>query len=209
MVRMRLSTAFLVAFLASAVFAILHSGGLHAAPSAKATTQPGIVVLFRGGANIFSTGMDELADKLRDKGVNATSVGHATWKQGAADARADYAKRKQPIVFVGHSFGANAAVLAAQELGKSNIPVSLVVLYDPTTVLKAPSNVRHLVNYYSRTVNGLGLEVQPGMHFSGLLENLGQADVGHLEIDNDVRLQDQTIAQILRALGRRASASRD
>jgi len=206
MKRLMVSVAVLVAFLTIA-FAVSFDGSAASAATKSAKNfRPGIVVLFRGGANIFSTGMDELADKLRAKNVNAISEGHASWRQAVADAKAAYAKRRQPIVFVGHSFGANAAVLAAQELGKSNIPVSLVVLYDPTTVLKAPANVRRLINFYSSTSNGLGLEVQAGSGFGGNLQNIGQLDIGHLDIDNDVRLHEKTIAEIMRALGGRASA---
>jgi hypothetical protein len=47
-----------------------------------AATQPitvrGIVYIFRRGANIFSTGMDEVAEKLQARGVDAKSVGHAS-----------------------------------------------------------------------------------------------------------------------------------
>lgn len=187
--------------------AVFFSGLVGAGPTPVAAAsgdQPsgkGIVYLLRGGANIFSTGMDEIADKLDDRGVDARSTGHASWPDVAREARERYEKKRQPIIIVGHSFGANAAILAAEELGKHNIPVALVVTFDPTAALQAPANVRWLVNFYSNTVQGMNLEVRPSAHFSGKLENIAQSDVGHLELDNDVRLHEQTIGYILKLLG--------
>ncbi|HVY87855.1 MAG TPA: hypothetical protein VG942_03255, partial [Hyphomonadaceae bacterium] len=51
----------------------------------------GEVYLLRGGLNIFSTGMDELAAKMRERGIDAHSYGHAQWQELAADAQRKYA----------------------------------------------------------------------------------------------------------------------
>lgn len=199
--RLLFSMAALAAFLAVAAVSPFTAADANAAPAAKAS-RPGIVVLFRGGGNIFSTGMNEIADKLVAQRVNARSVGHASWQQIADEAREAYRKRRQPIIFVGHSFGANAAMLAARELGKSNVPVSLVVLYDPTAVLQVPANVRHVINNYSKTFDGIGLEVKPAAQFRGKLENVGHSHLGHLTIDNDDALQDQMVREIVRIIRR-------
>lgn len=167
----------------------------------------GIVYLLRGGANIFSTGMDEIVDKLKPLGVDARSTGHASWKDVAAEARERYLEKRQPIIIVGHSFGANAAILVADDLNKHKIPVALVVTFDPTAVMQAPPNVKWFVNFYSSTVQGMNLQVQPSPHFTGKLENIAQPDVGHLELDNDPRLHDKTIGYILKLLGLRNRAA--
>lgn len=172
-----------------------------AAASGDKSSGKGIVYLLRGGANIFSTGMDEIAHKLDDRGVDARSTGHASWPDVAREARERYEKKRQPIVLVGHSFGANAAILVANDLAKHGIPVALVVTFDPTAALQAPANVRWLVNFYSNTVQGMNLQVKPSAHFTGKLENVAQSDVGHLDLDNDVRLHRQTIGYILKLLG--------
>lgn len=192
-----------------AAFAMLMGSLVLAPPDqvAAATQGKGIVYLIRGGANIFSTGMDEIAEKLDARGVDARSLGHSSWREIAREAADRYKKKRQPIVLVGHSFGANAAVLVADELAKSNVPVALVILFDPTTVMQAPANVKRLVNFYSSTVQGMNLEVVPGHGFAGKLENVEMPDVGHLEIDNDTRLHDRVIADVLKLYGLRNRAA--
>ena len=203
-------------FMGSAVLfvAVVFMTGLvafGAGPAAAAANDKpsgkGIVYLLRGGANIFSTGMDEIAEKLVDRGVDARSTGHSSWMEVAREARERYQKKRQPIVIVGHSFGANAAILMANDLAKHDVPVALVVTFDPTAALQVPPNVKWLVNFYSSTVQGMNLQVQPSPHFKGKLENIEQPDVGHLELDNDVRLHDRTIGFILKVLGMRNQAT--
>ena len=46
-----------------------------------ATSKRGHVYLFRGLANIFSLGMNELGDKLGAKGVRQTVVNHGYWQK--------------------------------------------------------------------------------------------------------------------------------
>lgn len=178
------------------VFAALAALVIASSGQAVAARGGSSVYLLRGGLNVFSTGMDEIAAKLVKKGVYAKAVGHADWQQVADQAATRYAQTRSPIVLVGHSWGANAEILVADDLQKRNVPVALIVMLDPTSALKVPSNVRRLVNYYSTTANGQGLEVQPGFGFRGSLSNVLQP-VGHLEIDNWVPLQDKIIAQIV------------
>ena len=196
------AVAFVAAVLLTAT--LMHQPPATAAAASDGNTGKGIVYLLRGGANIFSTGMDDLAVKLRDKGVAARSVGYASWRDFASEIGERYGKSRQPVILLGHSFGANAAMLLAGQLAKSNTPVALMILFDPTAVLKTPPNVKRLINFYSATVAGMNLEVLPGPHFTGMLENVAQTDVGHLELDNDVRLHDKSIVEILKALGGRA-----
>src|SRR5438045_8235853 len=57
------------------------------------------VYLFRGFADIFSTGMDTLSDELNKHGIHATSHSHTDWKAVADRAAADYkAKKEGPII---------------------------------------------------------------------------------------------------------------
>ena len=53
------------------------------------------VYLFRGLADVFSTGMDTLADELSKHGVHATSHSHTDWKAIADRAAADYKAKKE------------------------------------------------------------------------------------------------------------------
>jgi pimeloyl-ACP methyl ester carboxylesterase len=167
----------------------------------------GIVYLIRGGLNIFSTGMDEVAAKLRARGIDARTLGQATWRDAAREAAERYEESPEPIVFAGHSFGANAAVLAAEQLGNKEIPVALIILFDPTEVLKAPYNVERLLNYVSVDSLGYNVDVWSAPGFAGKVENILHPDVNHIQIDNDEAIQDKAVGEIVKAVGSGARAA--
>src|ERR1700730_9095395 len=100
------------------------------------------VYLLRGLMNIFSLGMDTLSEELNRRGVYATVHNHTEW-QGLADpAAAKYkAGTEGPIIIIGHSLGADAAMEMANYLGRKGIPVALVVPFDGTQSLTAGPHV--------------------------------------------------------------------
>ena len=60
------------------------------------------VYLLRGLLNIFSLGMDTLADQLKRRGVYATVHNYAEWQTLSDRAAADYkAGKEAPIVLIG------------------------------------------------------------------------------------------------------------
>ncbi len=68
--------------------------------------------------NIFSLGMDTLADELNRRGVYATVDNHAEWQSLADQAAANYKAGKEgPIIIIGHSLGADAVMEMADYLG--------------------------------------------------------------------------------------------
>jgi len=160
----------------------------------------GSVYLIRGGFNIFSTGMDELAEKLRAVHVDAKVVGHATWRQTAQDIRREYAATHAPIVLIGHSWGALAAELIARDLNQDAIPVALLELYDSTDPLTIPPNVKHVINYMSLTGMSDGARVRGDEGFTGVIDNIGEPKYGHLNIDNAPAMHELSIADVLAAL---------
>jgi hypothetical protein len=159
----------------------------------------GVVYLVRGGLNIFSTGMDEIAVKLRAKGIDAKSVPHADWEKVDIVLRERYAAEHLPVVLVGHSFGANAEIVMASELEKSNTPIQLMVLYDVTNSVKVPGNVKHVIYIASSTVKNTGITVTGEVNFTGDIEKIEVAE-GHLDMDNVPRIQDATIDAILKVI---------
>lgn len=165
----------------------------------------GVVYLFRGGFNIFSTGMDELARRLRVANVDAVSLGHTQWEQVAAETRADYVAHKTPIVLIGHSWGALAANLVAIELNRTNTPVPLMILYDPTESVRIPPNVRHVINFISNEnyANGFRATALPGGNPK--IENLPELAYSHISIDNAQPLYVQSIAAIIPVVNRQKS----
>lgn len=187
---------------------VLHTPGAAAASGGKdAPSGKGIVYLIRGGLNIFSTGMDDLAGTLREHGVDARSVSHPSWRDTAGTIVERYRAKPAPVVVGGHSFGANAAMLVAEYLGKNNIPVALVVLFDPTERLKVPANVKRAVNFLSLDSTGLDFNVWANASYAGQIENVVLRDLNHLTIDNDEALHERTVDEVAKVVGagRRAS----
>ncbi len=162
---------------------------------------PGQVYLLRGLANVFSLGMDQIASQLDADGISAKTLNHVAWQSVAAEIAADYrGKRKLgPVVIVGHSFGATAATLLTAELANQNVPVALVVAIDPSFEVSVSKNVRRAVAFHTLSFPGL----KPGPGFRGSLRNISVTDAGHITIDKDQSVQQQTIAEIKRALRRR------
>ena len=162
-------------------------------------TRTGEVILLRGLANIFSRGMDVIHEKLVAKGVDARVYNHASWEDLARDLIAR-AKRKQvsyPIIIMGHSLGANQAVVLASYLGARGVPVEFVVAFDPTVATVAGKNVRRVVNYY--LPNGEN-RVRKGSGFKGKLSNVNVTnmnDVTHMNVEKNPTLQSRSIKTVM------------
>ncbi|HVY18818.1 MAG TPA: hypothetical protein VHA70_01895 [Bauldia sp.] len=161
----------------------------------------GEVYLLRGGFNIFSTGMDELAAKMQARGIDAHSYGHAQWQELAADAQRKYAANHAPIILIGHSWGALGEVLMARELAKSGTPVALIVFYDTTDSVVIPANVKHVINLRSDAAIGAKVTVTGGYNFTGVIDTIDRPDFGHLNMDNAPELHEQTIQWVLQVIG--------
>lgn len=176
-----------------------------------AKAQPrGSVYLFLGLLNVFSTGLDVLSDELKAKGVPNTAMNYGGWTGPAADIEKRWAKdkaRTRPIVLVGHSFGADAAMAMAAHLGRDGIPVDLVVIFDATAHWPVTSNVRHVINYYGAT-DGVGKKLSPAKGFKGKLENINvdklNSAIGHLDIEKQAAFHRRVIREVLALYGRRS-----
>jgi hypothetical protein len=81
------------------------------------------VYLLRGLMNIFSLGMDTLAEKIQRHGIYATVHNHTEWETLAEQAAAAYRAGKEgPIIIVGHSLGADAVMQMSAYLGRKGVP---------------------------------------------------------------------------------------
>ncbi|HUC48798.1 MAG TPA: thioesterase domain-containing protein [Xanthobacteraceae bacterium] len=155
------------------------------------------VYLFRGLADIFSTGMDVLTDELNRRGVYATSHSHTDWKPLADQAAANYKAGKEgPIILVGHSLGADAVMEMADYLGDRGVPVALVMPFDGTQSFPASANISRVVNFTQRDY----AYMRRGPGFRGTLVNVdvsSDPNIGHLNIDKSPRLHARAIAEVL------------
>jgi pimeloyl-ACP methyl ester carboxylesterase len=151
--------------------------------------------------NVFSLGMDQIAYKLEAAGVAASVSNHTLWSGQADDMIARYkAGNREPIILMGHSAGADVTISVARKLAQYNIPVALIVNFDPVAPDAVPNNVKQIVNYYVPA--GWGRAVAADPRFKGKLANVNEnATTNHFSIDKDDSLQRQAIARVLAVTG--------
>jgi len=180
--------------------------GVGVAQSAKPPARHAHVYLLRGLMNVFSLGMDELAAKIEQRGIYASVHNHIAWSVLASEAAANYrAGREGPIIIIGHSLGADAAVKMADELAQQRVPVKLVVTFDPVSYLAIEGDVAKVVNLYIS--NGWGMPVARGPGFRGTLVNVdlrNRLDVGHIFIDKSSALHQQVLGYVMQAVSHTA-----
>jgi len=111
----------------------------------------GNVILVRGLMDIFSLGLHDIESDLREQGVNAMVVSGPRWPDVSKTVKREYSEGRlngQPLVIVGHSYGADDAVRLARSLDAEDIRIEVLALIDPTTPPKIPDNVVRCFNLY-------------------------------------------------------------
>jgi hypothetical protein len=163
------------------------------------------VYLLRGFLNVFSLGMDQLADELRRRGIEAVVANHTLSGVYANEAIRDCrAGQINSIAIVGHSLGATAGVGMADQIGQAGLKVGLVVTVDPISPTAAPGNVKVLKNFYIS--DGVGKTVGAGQGFRGSLQNIdvrGDPGIGHVSIANSAHVHQQVMSYIAAAAASR------
>lgn len=174
----------------------LAQSAANSARSAPTATGKPHVYLLRGLANIFSLGMDDLAAKLQARGINATVHSHADWQRlaDAATAESRATRRPTPVIIIGHSLGADAAVYMANRVSGNGVPVPLVVTFDPVTPTTASASIGRVVNFYQG--GGAGKPVA-GPKVDNI-DFAGSNAIGHFNIDKLAELHERVIAMITR-----------
>jgi len=155
------------------------------------------VYLLRGLMNIFSLGMDTLAEKIQHRGIYATVHNYSEWQSLADHAAAAYhAGTEGPIIIIGHSLGADAVMTMTQALNRDGIPVALVIPFDGTGSYVTPKNVACVLNLTQRNY----AYMRSGAGFHGKLTNVnvsGDSGIDHFTIDKSPRLQTQALNSVL------------
>jgi hypothetical protein len=157
------------------------------------------VILLRGWFGVFSTGLDEIAEALKAKGIRAEVASHLYWKTAADEIVRERVEGKtDALVLVGHSQGANNVIDMARVLEAHNVPVALLVTLAPYRQNPVPANVIRAINYYQSSGWGAPVTAEPGFH--GKLSNIDvreDSTVSHINIDKSARIQ----AEIEREIG--------
>jgi hypothetical protein len=103
------------------------------------------------GLNNNSPGLSEFGGRMARRGVPTTVVNHSYGPALAREAIQHYKSGQlRSIMIIGHSLGGAAAVEMAAELGRSGVPVDLVVTLDPVGASVVSTNVRQAVNIRPR-----------------------------------------------------------
>ena len=159
------------------------------------------VYLLRGLLNVFSLGMDTLADELNKRGVYATVDNHTAWQSLADQAAAQYkAGTEGPIIIIGHSLGADAVMEMSAYLGAKGVPVALAVPFDGTQSFAASGNIQRVLNLTQRSY----AYMRKGPSFKGTLVNFdvsSDPSIDHLNIDKSPRLHAKVIGEVLSVVG--------
>jgi hypothetical protein len=173
----------------------------------------GNVYLLRGWIGVWSTGIDQLGEEINALGVRANVYRCEQWQELATTILEKYKNQKitEPLVIVGHSWGADHALDLAHELEAAHIPIDLIVTLDPVTPPTVPANVKWCHNVFQTNgiwqpipvFRGVPLEKEQGS--AGLLENLNirkdrtdllEPNTDHYNIEKNPKIHRDVIAQI-------------
>jgi len=201
-------------------------GGACAAPRAHRPAGPrtGEVLCLRGLLDVFSLGLNDLAERLRQEGFDARSANGGSWRVLSLETHQSRLRgdSQGPLVLIGHSYGADNAVRMARELRKWDIEVDFLVLLDATSPPTVPANVVRCLHLYRPTVFGdllpsvfAGNPVKPeqGNDRTEIVnkivseEALGPAAarVGHFSIDASAVVHDLVVREVLQLCPAHAS----
>lgn len=187
--------------IAATTLALLWGGAVQAASEPRVVGEPRVLLL-RGWFGVFSTGMDNLAEDLKARGIRAEAIGHLGWRAQVDRIIRDRAAGKTgPIVLVGHSQGANNVIDMAELLNAQHIKVDLLVTLAPMLQSEVPENVVRAVNYYQAP--GWGAPISGSSQFHGQLSNVDLSSditVTHITIDKNARVQNEMLREIFAAV---------
>lgn len=202
---MKFSRVWAVCLAVAAVLALALS--VPAQAQSKPNPNQPRVYLLRGLANIFSLGMDDLATKLRARGIEASVHSYVdleTLTRYAVEQASMGKRRPSPVIIIGHSLGADAAVTMGNRVSAAGVPVPLVVTFDPVTAMTASPKIGKVVNYYQ--AGGSGKAVS-----GPRVENIdltGSGALSHFNIDKAAELHNKVIGMIQRPTRPRAVAAK-
>lgn len=163
-------------------------------------TRSGEVYLMRGLANVFSRGIDEMAETMRDRGIDASNFSYIQWPEIADDIvrRSRTKDLSYPIVIIGHSLGGNESSKFANYLGERGVKVAQVITFDPVETGFVGKNIKQVTNYYLPKSDGN--QIIAGADFTGDIKNIdvsNDENITHTNIEKNEIFQKNTLKKIL------------
>lgn len=192
----------------------LRNGDLQTIKIDSSTPRAGNVYLVRGLIGVFSTGMDTLSEQLAAQGIRTNVFQDAQHDVVAERMIAVYRGRtnvREPLVLIGHSYGADDVVGIARRLDDAGIPVDLMVTVDATTPPDVPKNVKAVYNYYQSTstdfipmFRGIPLKADKGANVKIVnidlrkqRTDLLEPNTNHINIDKNMKLHAVLVNHVL------------
>jgi hypothetical protein len=183
----------------------LHNGDLNAVQIDSNKPRAGNVYLIRGWIGVFSTGMDQLGEKLTAQGIRATvfqDTQHGVLADQIVKVYQGKTDHAEPLVLIGHSYGADDVVTVARRLDEANIPVDCLITVDATTPPAVPKNVKLCFNYFQSNATdvipmfrGIPLHAEQGAKVNIVnidlrkdRKDLLEENTNHINIDKNVKL---------------------
>jgi pimeloyl-ACP methyl ester carboxylesterase len=118
------------------------------------------VYLLRGFTDAFSQGIYDLANTIRNQGIDVSIHNKFEWPFLADQAVRNHAEgREGSTIVIGYSLGTDAATLMADRLAQAGMPPNLVVTLDPVASIIDGEVVR-VVNLC--IINGAGIPLARG-----------------------------------------------
>jgi pimeloyl-ACP methyl ester carboxylesterase len=187
-------------------------GQLNAVQPNSDQPRAGNVYLLRGFIGIWSYGVDHLGEKINESGVRAHVYQEDQWRP-LADKIVNQYKGKpntEPLVIVGHSYGADDALLLARKLGEEGMTVDLIVTLDPVTPPRAPTNVKQIYNIYQPSLldklpffRGVALEPESpdaknlvNVNIRAERRDLLKDDTDHFNIEKNEKIHAEVVKKI-------------
>lgn len=173
----------------------------------------GNVYLLRGFIGIWSYGVDHLGRKVNEAGVRAHVYQEDQWGRltDAIIERYRDAPDPEPLVLIGHSYGADDTIKIARRLQDHGIDVDLIVTLDPVTPPKVPSNVRLVYNIYQPSLldklpffRGVKLDPESSgqrnlvnVNIRAERKDLLEPDTDHFNIEKNERIHAEVVSKVL------------
>ncbi len=212
------SHRFIIAIVGLSFFLVgcssMKPGELAAVKPLSTDPRAGNVYLLRGFIGIFSTGIDQLGEQINQQGVHAMVFQDDQWSSLADTIKQKYANKPhiEPLILIGHSYGADDVLRIARKLDDANIKVDLLITLDPVTPPKVPKNIAFCYNLYQS--NGVfdtmpwlrGIPLTPEKAIPGQLVNanirtdrtdLLEPGLDHFNIEKKEKIHKEVIAKVL------------
>jgi len=170
----------------------------------------GNVYMIRGWLGIFSCGLDQIQKQIIARGVSSRIYLGGQWPDLAAAISAKYKNcpDHEPLVLIGHSFGADDVVKIANVVAKDGVRVDLAITLDPMVRPPAGNNIQWCVDIYQFSsplpIKDGGPVRMDNFNVRKNRTDLWVFNTNHINLPNNVKVQQEVIKEILQVCQPRA-----